>query len=85
MQPARRRPDLLGDRGRERDDVVLRGLLDLVDAGDVEARRSREARARPRRGTMPASAIASAAASSTSSQVSKRRCSLQIAPMSGWV
>ena len=36
VQPARRRPDLLGDGRRERDDVVLRGLLDLLDAGDVE-------------------------------------------------
>ena len=32
MQPASRRADLLGHRGRERDDVMLRGLLDLVDA-----------------------------------------------------
>ena len=36
VQPARRRPDLLGHRRRERDDVVLRRLLDLLDAGDVE-------------------------------------------------
>ena len=37
MQPARRRSDLLGDGGREGDDVVLGGLLDLFDARDVEA------------------------------------------------
>ena len=36
VQPARRRPDVLGHGGREGDDVVLRGLLDLLDAGDVE-------------------------------------------------
>ena len=36
MQPARRGPDLLGDRGGEGNDVVLGGLLDLFDAGDVE-------------------------------------------------
>ena len=48
VQPARRRPDVLGDRGREGDDVVLRGLLDLFDAGDVEARRARGCRARLR-------------------------------------
>ena len=36
MQPARRRPDLLGDRRRERDDVVLGDLLDFLDARDVE-------------------------------------------------
>ena len=29
-------PDVLGHRRREGDHVVLRGLLDLVDAGDVE-------------------------------------------------
>ena len=38
VQPARRRPDLLGDRRRERDHVVLRRLLDLFDARDVERR-----------------------------------------------
>src|SRR4030095_1007794 len=36
-------------------------------------------------GTMPASAIASAAANSTCSHVSYFRCSLQIRPISGWV
>ena len=36
MQPACRRTDVLGDSGREGDDVVLRGLFDLLDAGDVE-------------------------------------------------
>src|SRR6185436_8698790 len=29
-------PDDLGHRGRERNHVVLRGLFDFVDAGDVE-------------------------------------------------
>ena len=38
VQPARRRTDMLGDGGRERDHVVLRGLLDLFDARDVEGR-----------------------------------------------
>ena len=36
-------------------------------------------------GTMPAAAMASAAAVSTSNQVSYRRWSLQIRPISGWV
>ena len=36
VQPARRRADVLGHRGRERDDVVLGDLLDFFDAGDVE-------------------------------------------------
>ena len=36
VQPARRRADLLGDGRREGDDVVLRDLLDLFDASDVE-------------------------------------------------
>ena len=36
MEPARRGADLLGDGGRERDHVVLGGLLDLFDARDVE-------------------------------------------------
>ena len=48
------------------------------------APRSRMSRAASA-GTMPAAAIASAAADSTSSQVSYRRWSLQIRPMSGWV
>ena len=38
MQPARRRPDMLGYRGRKGDDVVLGGLFDGGDARDVELR-----------------------------------------------
>ena len=38
MKPPRRGTDALGDGRRERNDVVLRGLLDLFDAGDVEGR-----------------------------------------------
>ena len=49
-----------------------------------KAPRSRMSRAASA-GMMPAAAIASAAAVSTSSQVSYRRWSLQIRPMSGWV
>src|SRR5574342_591437 len=37
MQPPRRRTDVLGHSGRESDDIVLRGLLDRVDALDVES------------------------------------------------
>ena len=37
VQPSRRRADVLGHRGRERDDVVLGDLFDLLDARDVEA------------------------------------------------
>jgi hypothetical protein len=36
VQPPGRGPHVLGHRRREGDDVVLRGLLDLVDSGDVE-------------------------------------------------
>ena len=36
VQPAGRRPDLLGHGRRERDDVVLGDLFDFLDAGDVE-------------------------------------------------
>ena len=61
MQPSRGRPDVLGDRGRERDHVVLGDLFDLLDARDVEAGAARSSRAASA-GTMPASAIASAAA-----------------------
>ena len=70
VQPARGRADVLGDRGGEGDDVVLRDLFDFFDARRHRivpcARSSRAASA----GMTPASAIASAAASSTSSQVS---------------
>ena len=38
VQPAGGRADLLGDRRRKRNHVVLGGLLDLLDAGDVERR-----------------------------------------------
>ena len=43
-------PTLLGHGGREGDHVVLGGLLDLVDAGDVERRPLADARGRPRPG-----------------------------------
>ncbi len=70
MQPARRRADVFGDRGGEGDDVVLGDLLDLLDPGDVEARALARSSRAASAGTMPAAAIASVAASSTSSQVS---------------
>ena len=38
MQVAGGLADVLGDGRRERDHVVMRRLLDLFDAGDVEAR-----------------------------------------------
>ena len=68
VEPARVLADLLGDRLRERDDVVVRAPLDLA-----RARRRRRARRRGSRptasgGTTPSSAQASSAASSTSSQ-----------------
>ena len=69
VQPARRRPDVLGDRRGEGDDVVLGGLLDFLDPGDVERALLPQV-ARGLAGTRPASAIASAAASSTWSHVS---------------
>ena len=40
MQPARGRADVLGNGGREGDDVVLCGFFDGGDAGDVELRLS---------------------------------------------
>ena len=36
VEPAGGRSDVFGDRGRERDDVVLGGAFDLFDARDVE-------------------------------------------------
>ena len=41
MQIPRRRPDVLGHRRRERNHVVMRRLLDFLDAGDVEPRARR--------------------------------------------
>ena len=83
VQPARARPDVLGDVGGEGDHVVLRHLLDVVDARDLEgaaladvARGLGAARCRPR-------AITSAAAVSTCSQVSKRRALAPDAPHVG--
>ena len=38
VQPARRRTGLLGDRGGERNDVVLGRLFDLLDTRDIERR-----------------------------------------------
>ena len=49
VQPARRRPDLLGDRGRERDHVVLGGLLRSLRCARCRRRRARGCRARRRR------------------------------------
>ncbi len=69
MQLAGRRTDFLGDGGREGDHVVLGDRLDLLDPGDVELRLARISPAASA-GMRPASAIASAAASSTSSHVS---------------
>ena len=69
VQPPGGGPDVLGHRGGERDHVVLGDLLDFFDAGDVEPRPGPQLAAAAA-GMTPASAIASAAASSTSSQVS---------------
>jgi hypothetical protein len=84
MQPARGRPDVLGNDGRKGDDVVLCGFFDGGDAGDVELRFLPDSRAASW-GMMPASAIASAAAISTCNQVSNLRSSLQMRPISGCV
>ena len=84
MQPARGRADVLGDGGREGDDVVLRDLFDVFDARDVEGAALANVAAASA-GTMPARAIASTAATSTCSQVSYFRWSLQMRPISGWV
>ncbi len=65
---------MLGDGGGEGDDVVLRDLLDFLDAVDTEAGARADARA-----------IASTAAISTCSQVSYFRWSLQMRPISGFV
>ena len=37
MEPARGRTNMLADCGRERDDVVLGDLLDLLDPFDLES------------------------------------------------
>ena len=76
-------PDLLGDGGRERDHVVLRGLLDLVDARDVErgALAQRRARRRPaRRRRRPARRSPPARPRARSRTGA---ASLQMAPISG--
>ena len=86
VQPTRRRSDGLGHRGREGDDVVLRGLarsrrsraISNRARSRIVARRIRAERSR-RRPSPPAAAV------STSSHVSNRRWSLQIRPISGWV
>ena len=85
VQPARARADVLGDVGGEGDQVVLRHLLDLVDADRRRRRRARGCPSPPPPARCRPAAIASAAAVSTCSQVSKRRVSLQMRPMSGWV
>ena len=69
VQPAGSRTDLLGDGGREGDDVVLGRALDFLDARTSKAAFARSSRAASA-GTSPASAMASVAASSTASQVS---------------
>ena len=84
VEPARVLADLLGDRLREGDDVVVRAPLDLLRAGDVDARAGAD-RLHASAGTTPSSAHASSAASSTSSQLARRRSSVQTAPMSGRV
>jgi hypothetical protein len=84
MKPSRRWTDVLGHRGREGDDVVLSGFLDLFDPLDAE----RRARLDVARGILrhdPGVAIASTAAISTCSQVSYFRWSLQMRPISGLV
>jgi hypothetical protein len=77
-------PILFGDRGRKRDDVMLGRLFDFLDARDVESATFTDVTGSLGR-AMPAAAMASAAAVSTSNQVSYRRWSLQIRPMSGCV
>ena len=84
VQPAGSRPSVLGHRRREGDHIVLRDLFDLFDARDVESRLGSQSVAASL-GIRPASAIASAAASSTWSQVSYLCWSLQIRPISGCV
>ena len=83
VDEARRRADVLGDVGQERDHVVAHARLDL---GDARRRRS-AARARisasASGGISPRSASTSQTASSTSSQRARRPSSVQIAFISG--
>ena len=85
MQPARgfRIPDGLLHGNREGNHVVANFGFDFVDARDIYASRSRNFAAASR-GTTPASARVSLAASSTSSHFLKR-FSLQTRPISGRV
>jgi hypothetical protein len=52
---------VLGDGGREGDDIVLSGLFDFFDPRDIEGAAVTDVRAASG-GTMPAAAVASAAA-----------------------
>ena len=72
---------VLGEVGQEGDDVVLGLALDLVDALDLEAPRSRTARAASA-GITPRSAWASQACASISSQMRKRLSGVQMAAIS---
>ena len=63
VQPARRRADVLGDGGRERDDVVLGGAARSLRCGRCRTPPARAESRAASAGTMPASAIASVAAS----------------------
>ena len=63
MEPSRRRSDLFCHRRRKGNHVVLGRLLDLLDARDIESAALANVRAASA-GTMPAAAIASAAATS---------------------
>ena len=86
VHEARLRPDDLGEMRQEGDDVVLDLALDRVDARDVELAPSCPC---PRSvlaasfGTMPSSAIASAACASISNQMRNRVSGDQIAVISG--
>ena len=84
MEPAALFPELLGDRVDEGGGVVVEGGLDLGDALRRRAARpSPGARAAASGGTIPSSAQAAVAASSTSSQARSLPSSDQILAMAG--
>ena len=83
MNKARGFADVFGEVGGEGDDVVIGGLLDLVDALDGEAWRATLICSSASCGIVPISAWTSQTAISTSSHFWNLFCSDQSAPISG--
>ena len=84
VEPAPVFADLLGDRLGEGQHVVVRAILDLADAGDIDARPLTHGRNRVGRHDSSSTQPAIAAISTSSHRVN-RRSSDQTAPMAGRV